>query len=216
MSKTTIYSNPFTRRNVFSKCRIFMQIPVILLLILSITSCTIIGSKDAFYVSEDSAWKHLQIFSEERYRFECGHYWVELDEVLISSETFAFGPIIPFIPSSKKNDRQNESLHLNFRFGGQVDSIDFGKEHFLVKLFSLGEEIQAVSSEFNNLMESRLPESHKISFQYLYNVKFQEKKGDLKQLSVQLYWPFDHCQPPMLNLERKEMSDNKFIVGPGS
>lgn len=191
------------------------QLTVIFFLLLTLTNCTVIGSKDAFFVSKNSSWKNVENLSKDSYRFECEGLRIDIDEVIISATTYSFGPLIPFIPSGKHHDKQNHNLALKIHFSGKVDAIDFEKNLFSVKLFSADEALQIASSDFIRSIENSLPDSQQTWFQYVLMVQYQEKQGDFNQLSLELFWPFNNCEPPALHLERKEVSDNEFILTPG-
>ena len=198
------------------KYLIYKEVFVIFFFLFMMTSCTIIGSKEVFYGSENSAWNKTKHFSEDTYRFQCKDLIIDIDELMISSQIFAFGPIIPFIPYGKKDDWQDQNIELKVRYMGKVDDINFEKKQFGVRLFSADRQIQAVSSEFISTMENSLQDSQNNWFQYVLLVQYPNKRGNFDQLALQLFWPFDDCEPPILNLEKKKISANAFILGPGS
>lgn len=177
--------------------------PVISFLILS--GCAAIGSKDALVIDPASSWKMRHASSGDSYVFSCDGMSVDVREIVLASQTSAFGPIVPIIPSSSKRTFASNSLKLEMEVVGQAPIGISSAEGSRVAAVSSGQEIPLVHSRISKVSSVQ----HRLTFSY------DKKLGDIENLELKLESPIFRCPVPNLNLLRKRIPNNEFIITPG-
>ena len=185
---------------------------VILILIFS-GGCSIVGEKNVLVV-QNSEWETRKLFSKVTYQFQCNKLWIDLEEIVFERKISSYGPIVPIIPSGKSNDNSENNLELRFKIVGKVDSNSYDEQDFLVNLKQeKGKIIPFLTRSFYKLNEESFEKKHWIQYQLSYI--FPNKLRDIKELYIEIDFPFEKCKPAPIHLKRESVSNNDFILGPG-
>ena len=187
--------------------------PMISLLLIS--GCAAIGSKDALVIEPVSPWKMRHAGSGASYVFSCEGMSVDVREIVLASQTSAFGPIVPVIPSSSKRSFAGNTLDLDVEVVGQPPTGISSAEGSKVVVISSGQEIPLIGSRISRVSSSTQTPNKQLWVQYRMTFTYDKKLGDIENLELNLQSPIFRCAVPNLILVKKRIPNNEFIITPG-
>ncbi len=188
---------------------------ILIVFLVSMSGCVVMGSRDALILNTDSKWSQRQLFGNRTYWWRCEKMSMDIDEIVFKSETTAYGPLLPIIPSGKINDYSNKTLEIRLQILGEVPLSATQRTKFPLQIFMRGKALEPESITLEKISEN--PRNNDISWvQYQIAYSFEELLSDISSLTIRLPIAFGQCQPDTLVLERQEVSDNALILAPGS
>jgi len=184
-------------------------------LICSLTSCAILGSKEALKLENNSGWETISTGHGDYQSYRCDEVSITVNEVVFNSRFHSFGPIIPIIPSGVESEFEDNYLELNIQIIDFVEHSEYGKEKFIFHAFEEKQELSLREIKFREVTSKNINKSSRQWFQYNIKYLFEKKLKDIDSLTVKFNYPFQGCDIPELKMIRVKMQDNEFIIAPG-
>jgi hypothetical protein len=180
-----------------------------------IVGCASIGSKVALVIDAGSQWEIKHAGSGDSYKFTCEKIHIEVNEIVLTEQTSAYGPIIPFIPSTYHHSYENFNLFLNMKITVWPKSGVTNADGSLVMATSSKQTIPLIDSRISKVSESTDNETKELRAQYFMTFTYDKKLSELNNLELQFQLPMSQCPIPNLSLSKKKISDNEFTISPG-
>jgi hypothetical protein len=191
-----------------------MRAVFIILLSQLLLSCTSLGSKQVLLIDKPSDWKIETLSSQESYFYSCKGLSVYVDEVAISKSTYAFGPIIPVIPSNLTHNFEENNLKLIVSIFGLTEKNNYDANSSSVSIRMRNVLVDLKRKNVSIIHEEK-KESGKLWIQYSMSFSYKTILKDIDKLDISFDLPMFPCEIPHLLLHREKVNDNSFTIAPG-
>jgi hypothetical protein len=188
---------------------------IAILLLLLLTGCASIGSKEALKVVGNATWKTVKTGQGDYYTYSCGSVFVRVDEVVFKSRIDSYGPLLPIIPSGSEKNHETERLKLQAEITGYADLKTYAVKDFIINVVSGDRKLRLSDQNIVKIIDRYIKDKGKQWIQYVVIYKYDDSLSNINELNVQFKYPFTNCAMPELRLVREQMRDNEFIVAPG-
>ncbi len=189
---------------------------IIPFLLLNLTSCAILGSKESLVAVDDSAWQTIDTRKGAYYTYKCDGISVSIREIIYNKKTHSFGPLLPIIPSGVEHDFKNKDLTIQTEVVGYVKTKVYKKEDFALSVFENKNELLLTEHKLNFIREKKADTVNTLWGQYANTYTFNKTLKNINSIAINVSLPFQSCIFPQLKLNRKKLSDNEFIIAPGA
>jgi hypothetical protein len=192
-----------------------LRAPAVFLLQLSLAACTVVGSKEALVLVDSPDWKLRKTGWGDSYYYSCDDIYLQVNEIVFTTETAAYGPVIPIIPSGKNHDYNRNNLSIEIEVVGKTVQQAYSKEDFGIDASTEGRELNLLGRSLDRISDRPMEDSETYWIQYRLKYSYDIRLQDLAELSLEFRFPFADCYIPHLVLRRSNMSDNEIIIAPG-
>ena len=194
---------------------IIRSIPLILLLV-SITSCAVLGSKESLVTENESIWETDKTGNGDYYTYKCDNVSIIINEVVYNKQYHSFGFILPIIPSGVGSNFEDNNLTIETKIVGYVKKKVYKKEDFILSAFEDNKALSLTAQKLNYIREKEASRTNTLWGQYSNIYIFDKTLKDINSLVINIKLPFQSCVIPSLKLIRIKSSDNEFIIAPGA
>ena len=139
-----------------------------------------------------------------------------MSEIISRTEVKSYGPIVPIIPSGKVRDSGNNNLTIQIEVTGKIREAERLSPLYSIELLGVESGIKLLESKQSKITEKPYEVIGSLWVQYSLKYSYDITLAELDRLAIKFNFPFKDCEIPSISFTKRHLSDNEFIIAPGS